>query len=62
MELAVNRALDSYFNGPDWWRTVLVPRAMNQDWSWSRSAQDYLDIYRGLPQLAAAGASMDVFA
>lgn len=32
--------------GVEWWAGVLVPRAMRQDWSWSRSAADYLGLYR----------------
>lgn len=47
VEGAVHRALDAYFNGGAWWRSDLVPRAMRQDWSWSRSAQSYLELYRG---------------
>ena len=38
------------------WSTTLVVRAMRQDWSWSRSAQDYLRLYRevvGLQEGAA---------
>lgn len=46
VEAAVHRAMDAYEKGHDWWRQELVPRAMRQDWSWSRSAQSYLDLYR----------------
>lgn len=46
----MHRALDAYFNGGAWWRRELVPRAMRQDWSWSRSAQAYLELYRGVLQ------------
>ena len=48
VELAVSRAIDSYNNGYEWWVGTLVRRAMMQDWSWSRSAQDYLGLYRAL--------------
>lgn len=48
VETALNRALDAYYGGPQWWREQLVPRAMRQDWSWSRSAATYLDIYRSM--------------
>jgi hypothetical protein len=47
VEAAVHRAMDAYLKGTAWWRRELVPRAMAQDWSWSRSAQAYLDLYRG---------------
>ncbi|KAI8473263.1 MAG: hypothetical protein J3K34DRAFT_519107 [Monoraphidium minutum] len=50
VEAAVHRAVDAYYGGTDWWRADLVPRAMRQDWSWSRSAQSYLDLYRGCLQ------------
>jgi glycogen synthase len=48
VETAVNRALDAYYEGHQWWREQLVPRAMRQDWSWSRSAATYLDLYRSM--------------
>lgn len=44
----MHRALNAYYEGPQWWREQLVPRAMRQDWSWSRSAATYLDIYRSM--------------
>lgn len=47
---AVHRALDAFYDGHAWWRGDLVPRAMRQDWSWSRSAQDYLELYRSCLQ------------
>jgi starch synthase len=40
--------MDAYYKGAAWWRADLVPRAMHQDWSWSRSAQAYIDIYRAI--------------
>ena len=46
VEKAVRRAVDAYYEGHDWWKGTLVPRCIMQDWSWSRSAQDYLSIYR----------------
>jgi hypothetical protein len=48
VETAISRALDAYYGGQQWWREQLVPRAMRQDWSWSRSAATYLDIYRSM--------------
>jgi starch synthase len=46
VEVTLGRAFKSYNEGFDWWQGTLVPRAMCQDWSWSRSAQDYLSLYR----------------
>ena len=44
---AVRRALDAFrADGGAWWRGTLVPRAAGQDWSWSRSAAQYLEVYR----------------
>ncbi|KAF8066248.1 SS4 [Scenedesmus sp. PABB004] len=48
VEAAVHRALDAWWLGGEWWRGQLVPRAMRQDWSWSRSSQAYLDLYRSV--------------
>lgn len=47
-ETALRRAIDAYYNGHEWWRSELVPRAMRQDWSWSRSSQEYLELYRAI--------------
>lgn len=48
VETALRRAIDAYRDAGEWWHGQLVPRAMRQDWSWSRSAQDYLQLYRNL--------------
>lgn len=45
---AIKRAVDGYWGAWDWWSTQLVPRCMNQDWSWEVSAGKYLDIYHAL--------------
>jgi hypothetical protein len=50
VEAALHRAVDAYQHGQQWWRDELVLRAMRQDWSWSRSAHLYLDIYRSIMQ------------
>ena len=55
VEHAVARAIDTYDESYDWWAGTLVRRAMNQDWSWSRSAQEYLDIYRSLHPVRIQG-------
>lgn len=41
----ISRALDLYRNNPDEW-TGLVKRALNEDFSWERSAEKYIEIYR----------------
>jgi starch synthase len=38
-------AYDMYRNRPDIWRQM-QQTGMAQDWSWDRSAQDYVDLYR----------------
>ncbi|SHK06635.1 glycogen synthase [Rhodothermus profundi] len=43
---AIRRALTVYYR-PEQWR-VLQRNGMRQDWSWSRSAQKYLELYRSL--------------
>ena len=35
------RALENH-----WWHRELVPRCMRQEWSWARSAREYLELYR----------------
>lgn len=35
------RALEGH-----WWHRELVPRCMRQEWSWARSAREYLELYR----------------
>jgi starch synthase len=44
MMIALKRALEAYSNAELW--EELMIRAMNQDWSWSRSAQKYLELYQ----------------
>jgi starch synthase len=44
---ALRRALESYRNHPDQWQT-LVRCCMTQDWSWSRSAEQYERLYEEL--------------
>jgi starch synthase len=46
MMSAIHQALKIYSSPPDW--NALVIRAMSQDWSWSRSAQEYLELYRSI--------------
>lgn len=46
---AVRRALDVYTQQPEQWAR-LVENGMRQDWSWSRSAEQYIALYE---QLAA---------
>eukprot|EP00850_Spirogloea_muscicola_P007677 SM000039S14507 [mRNA] locus=s39:477496:482960:+ [translate_table: standard] len=47
----LERAIQAFQDGADWWKSELVPRAMRQDWSWSKSAQAYLHLYRQLVEL-----------
>ncbi len=43
LSMAIDRALCAY-GQPEVWRQ-LVTTGMNQDWSWSRSAKRYVEIY-----------------
>eukprot|EP00850_Spirogloea_muscicola_P002127 SM000008S22216 [mRNA] locus=s8:473342:477892:- [translate_table: standard] len=47
----LERAIQAFQDGADWWKSELVPRAMRQDWSWSKSAQAYIHLYRQLVEL-----------
>jgi starch synthase len=40
-------ALDTYRNQPEAWRRM-QKRAMTRDYSWNRSAQTYVDLYRAV--------------
>jgi len=41
---SVRRAVDSYRNQPGMWKQMMIT-AMDQDYSWERSARKYLEIY-----------------
>jgi starch synthase len=43
---ALKRALELYADAPAWKK--LVETGMRQDWSWGRSARDYLEVYSGM--------------
>ena len=44
LDYAMNRAIDAYYNDRAWFHS-LQKRVMQQDWSWSRPAMDYIDLY-----------------
>jgi starch synthase len=44
---AVRRAIDLFRDRPDQWRQMMIT-AMRQDFSWEKSAANYLDVYRGI--------------
>ncbi|MDL2306528.1 glycogen synthase GlgA [Desulfovibrio sp. OttesenSCG-928-C06] len=44
---AILEALTLWENNPQRWKEMVI-RAMNQDFSWERSAQQYIDIYRSI--------------
>jgi starch synthase len=43
---AIHQALKIYSNSSEW--NALVVRAMSQDWSWDRSAREYLKLYQSI--------------
>ncbi len=43
---ALKRALELYANPPAWQK--LIETGMRQDWSWGRSARDYMNLYAGM--------------
>ncbi len=49
MMTALRRAAEAYSNA-DRWEELMI-RAMNQDWSWNRSAQKYLELYHKIHSL-----------
>lgn len=47
---AIKRALDLYADSAAWQK--LVETGMKQDWSWNRSARDYMDLYERMQSRA----------
>jgi starch synthase len=45
LEETLSRACQMYQESPEQWKR-LVETGMNQDWSWTRSAQQYIELYR----------------
>lgn len=46
-ESALGRAIDCWFHNPEKWRNLMM-QGMNIDYSWNRSSNLYLDIYKKL--------------
>ncbi|XP_039814943.1 starch synthase 3, chloroplastic/amyloplastic-like isoform X1 [Panicum virgatum] len=44
VDYALNRAISAWFDAR-WWFHSLCKRVMEQDWSWNRSALDYIELY-----------------
>lgn len=44
---ALDRAIDTWFKKPDLWRKLMV-QGMKMDYSWNKSADEYLNIYNNL--------------
>lgn len=44
LDYALNRAIDSFYNDREWFQN-LQARCMEQDWSWNRPAQEYIELY-----------------
>ncbi len=44
MVSTIKRALEAYRNTTQW--TELVRRGMLQDWSWDKSAREYVELYQ----------------
>jgi starch synthase len=51
MMAAINQALKVYSDPPAW--KSLMVRAMSQDWSWNKSAKEYLQLYQSIHQKAS---------
>jgi starch synthase len=47
LEKALDRAYDCYFHHPDKWRKLMI-QGMNIDFSWNKSSNVYLEIYKKL--------------
>jgi starch synthase len=53
MMAAIKQALAVY-QDPDRW-VALIKRVMSQDWSWDKSAAQYVQLYRSIPKNSAEG-------
>jgi starch synthase len=47
LDAVLDRAIDTWYQNPERWRKLMI-RGMNQDFSWGRSSEEYLTIYRNL--------------
>lgn len=45
LETTVLKAVNYYLNEPSGWKRLMI-RGMNKDFSWSRSAREYLELYK----------------
>jgi starch synthase len=54
LEEALARACQMYAEQPNQWEQ-LVTAGMNQDWSWTRSAQEYVELYQQITSRKRAG-------
>lgn len=45
LQTALRRAMETYRDRPEQWAKI-VETGMSQDWSWNRSAQQYIDLYQ----------------
>ncbi len=47
IDSALDRAMHSWYDSPDKWRQLII-QAMNQDFSWNKPSEKYLEIYKKL--------------
>ena len=57
LEAALDRACHMYAHEPDQWKS-LVETGMKQDWSWTNSARQYLDLYDRIVAKKRGGTSV----
>jgi starch synthase len=44
LEMTILKAVNFYLNEPSGWKRLVV-RGMNRDFSWNRSAREYIELY-----------------
>lgn len=47
LDAVLDRAIATWYQNPERWRKLMI-RGMNQDFSWGRSSEEYLAIYKNL--------------
>jgi starch synthase len=57
MLACIDRALDVFFKQPEKWREI-QKNGMKQDWSWQKSAAQYVDVYDRALKKAAVSRKM----
>ena len=48
MQITIDKTLDIYYNSKPLWKEI-QQNGMNMDFSWDKSAKEYIKLYKGQP-------------